>query len=132
MSKPIIFDQHLKDDYIQLVCLYTNLQYNTTPTTYPEMIESALDRDFINLERDLLNHPLTNIHMRFAMLVRVAWAEAVLYSLADPDVKRKIQLLWRETFEAVQRWPKAWREAMAPTFAHWAQVLNDEAELSDA
>jgi hypothetical protein len=96
------------------------------------MIEAALDRDFILLERDLLNHPLTNIHMLHAMFVRVAWAEAVLYGLSDLDVKRKVLLRWRKTFEEVQRWPKAWRDAMAPTFAHWAQVLNDEAELCDA
>jgi hypothetical protein len=133
MSEPIIYDQHLKDEYFQLVWLHTSLQYDSPPpTTYPEMIETALDRDFINLERDLLKHPLTNIHMHFAMLTRVAWAEAVLYSLADLDVKRKTQLRWRKTFEAVQLWPKAWQEAMAPIFAHWAQVLNDEAEFFDA
>ena len=54
MREPIIYDQHLKDEYVELVCLYTNLQYKTAPTTHPEMIETALDRDFINLERDLL------------------------------------------------------------------------------
>jgi hypothetical protein len=74
----------------------------------------------------VVNHPLTNIHMHFAMLTRVAWAEAVLYELADPDVKRKTLLRWRETLRAVQRWPEAWQEAMAPTFEHWLNVLNEE------
>ena len=74
----------------------------------------------------MVNHPLTNIHMHFAMLTRVAWAEAVLYELADPDVKRKTLLRWRETLRAVQRWPEAWQEAMAPTFEHWLNVLNEE------
>ena len=75
-----------KDHYIQLVCLYTNLQYSKSPTTYPEVIDSALDRDFIKLERELIDHPLTNIHMHFAMLTRVAWAEAVLYGATREHV----------------------------------------------
>ena len=131
MPEPIIHDQQ-KDEYVQLVSLYTNLQYSKVPTTYSEMIETALDRDFINLERDLLKHPLTNIHMHFAMYVRVAWAQAVLYSFVDPAMKRRTLLTLREHFRQVQRLPKAWQDAFAPTFAHWAQVLNDEAELCDA
>ena len=126
MSEPIIYDQLQKDHYIQLVCLYTNLQYSTIPKTYPQMIEAALDRDFINLERELVKHPLCNIHMHFAMLVRIAWAEAVLYGLADLEVKRKLLFCWRDTFRTVQGWPKAWQEAMAPTFEHWLEVLQEE------
>jgi hypothetical protein len=56
----------------------------------------------------------------------VAWAEAVLYELADPEVKRRILLGWRDTYRAVQRWPKPWQEAIAPTFEHWLKVLNEE------
>jgi hypothetical protein len=131
MPEPIIYDQQ-KEDYIQLVCLYTNLQYNSKPpTTYPELIESALDRDFINLERDLLNHPLTNIHMQFAILARVAWAQAVLYGLVDPEIKHKTLLQLRDNFRKIQRLPEAWREAFAPMWAHWLGVLNEEEECRD-
>jgi hypothetical protein len=127
MPEPIILpDQVLKDEYIQLVCLHTKLQYSKAPTTYPELIETALDRDFINLERDLLKHPLTNIHMYFAILTRVAWAQAVLYELADPEVKRRTLLSLRETYREVQRWPEPWQAAIAPTFEHWLQVLREE------
>jgi hypothetical protein len=127
MPEPIIVaDQALKDDYIQLVCLHTKLQYSKAPTTYPELIETALDRDLINLERDLIKHPLTNVHMHFAILTRVAWAVAVLYELADPATKRKMLFRMRDTLRAVQRWPEAWQEAMGPTFAHWLNVLNEE------
>ena len=125
-AEPIIFDRVQRDHYTQLVWLHTNLQYDTAPTTYPECIEAALDRDFINLERELIKHPLCNIHMYFAILTRVAWAEAVLYELADVEVKRKILLHWRETFRTVQRWPEAWQQAIAPTFEHWLNVLNEE------
>jgi hypothetical protein len=125
MPEPILTDELLKHHYIELVCLHTKLQYDTVPTTYSELIESALDRDFINLERELLNHPLTNIHMEFAIFMRVAWAEAVLYGLTDPETKRKMLLRLRDSYRAGQRLPEQWRDAFAPVWAHWTEVLNE-------
>jgi hypothetical protein len=127
MPEPIVLPDQ-KEDYIQLVCLYTKLQYSSAPTTYLEVIESALNRDFINLERELMNHPLTNIHMYFAILVRVAWAQAVLHGFADPEIKHKTLLQLRDSFRMIQRLPEAWRDAFAPIWAHWLEVLNEEEE----
>jgi hypothetical protein len=126
MHEPIIYDE--KDHFRQLVWLYSDLRHKPL-TTYPEMVKAALDRDFINLERDLLNHPLCNIHMHFAMLARVVWAEAVLYTLADRETKRKTLLSLRESYREIQRWPKAWRDALAPLFEHWSVVLNEDEEV---
>ena len=130
MREPIIYDQ--KHDYIELVCLYTKLQYSKSPTTYPEVIETALDRDFIKLERELLKHPLTNIHMYHAMFLRVVWAQAVLFGMADPEIRHKTLLRLRDSYRQIKRLPEAWQEAFAPALAHWLEVLNEEEEHSDA
>jgi hypothetical protein len=133
MTEPIIYDQDLKDEYVELVCRHTNLQYDKVPTTYSECIESALSKDFINIERRLVKHPLTNVHMHFAIFMRIAWAEAVLYGLVDPDRKRKMLLRLRERFRATQRWPEQSQDAFAPLWAHWLEVLNEEErELANA
>ena len=87
-------------------------------------------QDFLNSAVRLVNHPLTNIHMHYAIFCRVAWAEAVLYDLgiADPKTKREMLLRLRDSFQTIQRLPEAWRDAFAPAFAHWLDVLNEEEE----
>jgi hypothetical protein len=119
-GKPIIFDQE-KDEYVELVC-----RMYKVPRTQAEVVESALSRDFIDSALKLTNHPLTNIHMQYAIFMRVAWAEAVLYGLVDPDVKHRMLLRLRETFRVTQRWPEQWQEAVAPAFLHWMEVLEEE------
>jgi hypothetical protein len=98
------------------------------PTTYEECIESASSPEFINIVRTLINHPLTNIHMQYAIFCRVAWAEAVLYGLADLDQKHKMLLSLRDSYRQIQRLPEAWQEAFAPVLLHWWEVLTEEEE----
>jgi len=123
MPEPIIFDQVQKDEYVDLVC-----RMYKVPTTYEETIESCVGQDFLNSAVKLVNHPLTNIHMHYAIFCRVAWAEAVLYDLglADLDVKRKMLLRLRDSFREIQRLPKAWQDAFAPVWAHWLKVFEEE------
>jgi hypothetical protein len=117
MPEPIIFNRALKDEYVDLVCRMWKV-----PTTPAETIENALSPDW----HKLVHHPLSNIHMQYVIFMRAAWTEAVLYGLADAEVKHKALLRLRESFREIQRWPEAWQEAIAPVFAHWAEVLREE------
>jgi hypothetical protein len=121
MSEPILIHQVLKDQYIDLVC-----RMYKVPTTYEECVESALSKDFHNIVWTLIQHPLTNIHMQYAIFCRVAWAEAVLYGLADLEHKHKMLLSLRDSYHQIQRMPEAWQEAFAPVLLHWLEVLAEE------
>jgi hypothetical protein len=125
MHEPIIYDQ--RDEYIELVC-----RMYKVPTTYEEVIDSAMSPDFIRTVRKLVNHPLTNIHMHYAIFARVAWAEAVLYDLADLEQKHRMLLSLRDSYRQIKRLPEVWQEAFAPVLAHWLEVLNEEEERCHA
>ena len=119
MPEPIIFDQVQRDQYIELVCRMWEV-----PRTPAEVIEGALSPDWSKL----LHHPLSNIHMQYAIFMRAAWTEAVLYGMANPELKHRVLLPLRDSYGAIQRLPKAWRDAFEPVFDHWAEVLNEEEE----
>jgi len=117
MPEPILLKRAQRDQYVELVC-----RSYKVPHTLAETIESALSTDFI----DIVNHPLTNIHMQYAIFMRIAWTEAVLYGFADPEVKHKTLLRLRNSFHKIQRMPEPWQEAFAPVWEHWLEVLNEE------
>jgi hypothetical protein len=130
-GEPILFDQHLKDEYVELVCRRTNLMYRAPNS--PEHIGIQLSPEIRDIERNLLDHPLTNIHMQCAILARVAWMEAMLYGIADPDLKHRMLLSLREHYREIQRLPKAWRDAFAPIWAMWMDNLEwEENHANDA
>jgi hypothetical protein len=106
----------LEEQYFELVCLHANLMY-----------KALADPRLLEIELKLVNHPLTNIHMHFAILQRQIWLSALYYNVADDrDVKDRMLLQIREHYQETQRLPEAWRDALAPLWAQWAEVLERE------
>jgi hypothetical protein len=112
-GEPIRLDDY---DYYTLIQLRIDLMHSV-PITSPEITE---------VECKLVNHPMTKLRTHFSILSRALLVEALLYGFADPDTRHRTLLSLRETFDAVQRWPEPWQEAIAPLFAQWTEVLNAE------
>ena len=106
----------LKEEYRELVCWHNNIMY-----------ERLADPKLIEIELRLVNHPLCNIYMSFAICQRQIWLSALYYNMSDdPAQKHKMLLRMRDHYQEIQRWPEQWRDALAPVFAQWTEVLQRE------
>jgi hypothetical protein len=110
--------QQLRQHYESLLICRKALLH-TVPITHP---------DITDVEQRLLDHPCTDMQMRFNILARCIWVSALLYDheYAGPLLKDQMLLAIREHFHAYQKLPERWQDALAPMWANWLDVLNDE------
>jgi hypothetical protein len=110
------YQADLREEYEELVCAHTNIMY-----------KALADPRLAEIEARLVAHPLTNINMHLAIVQRQIWLGSLLYNMSDdPDLKRRMLLSLRERYQETQRLPEAWRDALAPLWAQWTDVLQRE------
>jgi hypothetical protein len=110
------YQAELREEYEELVVAHTNIMY-----------KALADPRLAEIEARLVNHPLTNINMHLAIVQRQIWLGALLYNMSnDPNLKRRMLLSLRERYQETQRLPEAWRDALAPLWAQWTEVLQRE------
>jgi hypothetical protein len=91
----------------------------------------CITRHLTNLDRVLVEDPLTDLNLRIEILARAAYVSARRYKEEpEPFIKHLVLLSIRQHHRQFMKFPKRYSDELAPIWSEWLDVLEEEEKAS--
>lgn len=91
----------------------------------------CITRHLTNLDRVLVEDPLTDLSLRIEILARAAYVSARMYAEEpEPIIKHLVLHSIRQHHRQFMKLPKRYSNALAPIWSEWLDVLEEEEKAS--